>query len=182
MNIIISSIDKILNFGKTNSLQALVFGTSCCAEELQQGAYSDFEQENSTHPVFTTNPKQADLLICTGTLTVESASHLLNLYNQMPKPAYVIAMGSCACSGGMFSDSYTAIQGIDKVLPVDIYLPGCPPKAEALFEALQKLKEDIKSESFIKKKEGQKACGKPVFDDTKDVESLNREHFGTTKP
>lgn len=182
MNVIISSVKEILDFGKANSLRAIAFGTSCCAEELQQALYGDFHFEEFNSHIFTNNPKEANLLICAGPINVKMASCLKNIYNKMSKPSYVIAMGVCACSGGMFSDSYTGIQGIDKILPVDIYLPGCPPKPEALFDAIKKLQNSIITEKQTTEKEGVKADLTTIFDDTKHVESPNTKDLEVAKP
>ena len=104
--------------------------------------------------VFRGSPRQADLLICAGTITHKMAPVLLRLYEQMPEPKYVIAMGACTCGGGMFAEnSYSVVKGIDKIIPVDIYLPMCPPKPEALLDAIRKLQKKIKKESILTRKE-----------------------------
>lgn len=182
MNVIVSSVDKILNFGKANSLWPLTFATSCCEIELIHTALADFDIARFGSEVFRGSPRQADLLICAGTITAKMAPCLINLYNQMAEPKYVIAMGACTCSGGMFSDSYNVIQGIDRILPVDIYLPGCPPKPEALIDALIKLQKGIKNESILKRKEELKRHSMPFLDDIENVEGLNIEYFGVDKP
>ncbi len=150
-----STFDDIYNFARANSLSPLVFATSCCGAEVMSAAYSDSDANLSgTDIAYTCSPKQADLLIVAGTITHKVAPELLKLYKQMPEPKYVIAMGACACSGGMFcKNSYSVVYGVDKILPVDIYLPMCPPKPEALFDALTKLQAKIKSESlYLRKK------------------------------
>lgn len=150
MNIIVSSIDFILNWGRANSLWPLTFATSCCGIEMMQSSASNYDIARFGSEVFRATPRQADLLICAGTITHKMAPALLKLYKQMPEPKYVIAMGACACSGGMFEkDSYSVIKGIDKIIPVDIYLPMCPPKPEALFDAVKKLQEKIKTETIL---------------------------------
>lgn len=154
MNIIVTSIDYFLNFAKANSLWPLTFATSCCGIEMMHSAMADYDIARFGSEVFRASPRQADLLICAGTITLKMAPFLVRLYNQMPEPKYVIAMGACTVSGGMYnSDSYSVVKGIDKVIPVDIYLPGCPPKPEALMDALIKLQNKIKSESFTVKKD-----------------------------
>ncbi len=181
MNVIISSIDKILNFGKANSLWPLAFSASCCGIELAQAAYSGCVFTGSKSDIFKTSPRQADLLICAGTITEKMAPVLKKLYLQMPEPKYVIAMGACAISGGVFSDSYSVIQDIDSILPVDIYLPGCPPDARALFDAIEKLKNGIRDNTVLKRKEELKAH-RPGFQDVPDnVEGLTVEYFGVDK-
>lgn len=182
MNVIVSSVNKILNFGKANSLWPLTFATSCCGIEMMHTAFADFDIARFGSEVFRGSPRQADLLICAGTVTVKMAPCLINLYNQMAEPKYIIAMGACACSGGMFSDSYGVIQGIDSILPVDIYLPGCPPKPEALINALIKLQNGIKNEDSAKRKEELGQHYNATIRDIKNVEGLNIEYFGVDKP
>ena len=177
MNVIISSIDRILNFGKANNLQGLVFGMSCCSNELNDAAFRGIDFSSCGLELSEKSPKQADLLICTGTITTKTASQLINIYKQMPKPKYVIAFGSCAADGGDFSSSYNAIQGIEKVLPVDITLKGCPPKLEDLIEAVEKLKNDIKNQTFLKRQEEIKQDYESLLDGLDDVNDIKIERF-----
>lgn len=150
MNVIVSSIDFILNWGRANSLWPLTFATSCCGIEMMQSSASNFDIARYGSEVFRGSPRQADLLICAGTITHKMSPALLKLYLQMLEPKYVIAMGACACGGGMFTqDSYSVVKGIDKIIPVDIYLPMCPPRPEALFDAILKLQKNIKKESIL---------------------------------
>lgn len=152
MNIIVTSIDYILNWSRANSLWPLSFATSCCGIEMMQTVASNNDIARFGSEIFRGSPRQADLLICAGTITHKMAPALLKLYEQMPEPKYVIAMGACTCGGGMFSEtSYSVVKGIDKIIPVDIYLPMCPPKPESLLDAIQKLQKQIKSESIIKR-------------------------------
>lgn len=152
MGIIVSSIDYILNWSRANSLWPLTFATSCCGIEMMQTVASDNDIARFGSEVFRGSPRQADLLICAGTITHKMAPVLLRLYQQMPEPKYVIAMGACTCGGGMFCDtSYSVIKGIDKIIPVDIYLPMCPPRPEALIDAIRKLQNKIKKESILKR-------------------------------
>lgn len=154
MNIIISSIDQVLNWSRANSLWPLTFATSCCGIEMMQTVASDNDIARFGSEVFRGSPRQADLLICAGTITHKMAPVLLKLYQQMPEPKYVIAMGACTCGGGMFAEtSYSVVNGIDKIIPVDIYLPMCPPRPEALIDALRKLQNKIKKESVLERKE-----------------------------
>ena len=150
MNVILSSVDFVLNWGRSNSLWPFTFATSCCGIELMQTSASNFDIARFGSEVFRATPRQADLLICAGTITHKMAPALLKLYKQMPEPKYVIAMGACACGGGMFAeDSYSVVKGIDKIIPIDIYLPMCPPKPEALLDAIIKLQKKIKTESVV---------------------------------
>ena len=154
MGIIVASIDYVLNNARANSLWPLTFATSCCGIEMMQTVASDNDIARFGSEVFRGSPRQADLLICAGTITHKMAPVLLRLYEQMAEPKYVIAMGACTCGGGMFCDtSYSVIKGIDKIIPVDIYLPMCPPRPEALLDAIRKLQDKIKNESILKRKE-----------------------------
>lgn len=153
MNVIVTSIDFILNWSRANSLWPLTFATSCCGIEMMQTVASHNDIARFGSEVFRGSPRQADLLICAGTITHKMAPALLRLYEQMAEPKYVIAMGACTCGGGMFCEtSYSVIRGIDKIIPVDIYLPMCPPKPEALLDAIKKLQTNIKKESILDRK------------------------------
>jgi len=153
MNIIFSTLDYILNWSRSNSLWPLTFATSCCGIEMMHTITSNNDIARFGSEVFRGSPRQADLLICAGTITYKMAPVLKRLYEQMAEPKYVIAMGTCTCGGGMFNNtSYSVVNGIDKIIPVDIYLPMCPPKPEALLDALQKLQKKIKKESFLQRK------------------------------
>ena len=153
MNVIVTSIDYILNWSRANSLWPLTFATSCCGIEMMQTVASNNDISRFGSEIFRGSPRQADLLICAGTITHKMAPALLRLYEQMPEPKYVIAMGACTCGGGMFAEtSYSVIKGIDKIIPVDIYLPMCPPKPESLLDAIKKLQKDIKKESILERK------------------------------
>ena len=154
MNIIVTTIDYILNWSRANSLWPFTFATSCCGIELMQTTASNNDIARFGSEVFRNSPRQADLLICAGTINHKMAPVLLKLYQQMAEPKYVIAMGACACGGGMFCDNtYSVVNGIDKIIPVDIYLPMCPPRPEALLDAIRKLQKKIKTETITKRKE-----------------------------
>ena len=154
MNIILTSIDKVLNWSRANSLWPLTFATSCCGIEMMQTVGADNDIARFGSEVFRGSPRQSDLLICAGTITHKMAPVLLRLYEQMAEPKYVIAMGACTCGGGMFAEtSYSVVNGINKIIPVDIYLPMCPPKPEALIDAIRKLQDKIKNESIITRQE-----------------------------
>ncbi len=130
-----TKVDWLLNWPRKNSLWYLLFATACCGIELMQtgGPRTDLDRFGM---VFRASPRQADLLLVAGSITYKMAEPVRRLYDQMPEPKYVLSMGSCANCGGLFQRSYSVVKGIDKVLPVDIYLPGCPPRPEALNEAL----------------------------------------------
>ena len=152
MNVIISSIDFIYNWGRSNSIWPMTFATSCCGIEMMQTSAANFDIARFGSEVFRATPRQADLLICAGTITHKMAPAMLKLYQQMPEPKYVIAMGACTCGGGMFGDSYSVVKGIDKVIPVDIYLPMCPPTPSALLDAIIKLQKKIRKETILNRK------------------------------
>lgn len=148
MNVIVTSIDFVYNWARSNSIWPLTFATSCCGIEMMQTSAANFDIARFGSEVFRATPRQADLLICAGTITHKMAPALLKLYQQMPEPKYVIAMGACTCGGGMFTDSYAVVNGIDKIIPVDIYLPMCPPKPEALLDSIIKLQKKIRKETI----------------------------------
>ena len=147
-NVVLTSVDDLYNWAKLSSLWPLLFGTACCFIEFAAliGSRFDFDRFGL---VPRSSPRQADLLITAGTITMKMAPALVRLYEQMPEPKYVIAMGACTITGGMFSvDSPTAVRGVDKLIPVDIYLPGCPPRPEAIVDAIIKLRKKISNESI----------------------------------
>lgn len=153
MNIVLTSIDFILNWSRANSLWPLTFATSCCGIEMMQTVASNNDIARFGSEVFRGSPRQADLLICAGTITHKMAPALLRLYEQMPEPKYVIAMGACTCGGGMFKEtSYSVVNGVDKIIPVDVYLPMCPPKPESLIDAIRTLQTKIKQETILERK------------------------------
>jgi NADH-quinone oxidoreductase subunit B len=145
-----TTVDKILNWARANSEWYLLFGLACCAIELMQtgGPRADVDRFGA---IPRATPRQSDLMIVAGTLTYKMGLRLKLLYEQMPEPKYVISMGSCATCGGLFSLAYSVMKGVDKIVPVDFYIPGCPPRPEALTEALLMLQEKIKRERFLVK-------------------------------
>ncbi len=150
-NIILTSLDDLHNWARLSSLWPLLYGTACCFIEFAAliGSRFDFDRFGL---VPRSSPRQADLLIVAGTVTMKMAPALVRLYEQMPEPKYVIAMGACTITGGMFSaDSPTAVRGVDKLIPVDLYLPGCPPRPEAIFDAVIKLRKKVGNESFTER-------------------------------
>lgn len=151
-NIILTSFDTVLNWARSNSLWPLSSGLACCAIEMMSAAAARFDLSRFGYEVFRASPRQADLLIVAGTLTWSMAGPLKRLYEQMPEPKYVIAMGSCANSGGPFVDSYSVVPGVDKILPVDVYIPGCPPRPEALIHGMLELKRKIKNPEAARRK------------------------------
>lgn len=147
-NVILTTVDDLHNWARLSSLWPLLYGTACCFIEFAAliGSRFDFDRFGLLPR---STPRQADLLILAGTLNMKMAPATLRLYEQMPDPKYVIAMGACMITGGMFSmDSPTAVRGADKILPIDVYIPGCPPRPEAIMDAIIKLRKKISSESL----------------------------------
>ncbi|MEG5035799.1 photosynthetic/respiratory NAD(P)H-quinone oxidoreductase subunit K [Microcoleus sp. AT3-D2] len=147
-NVILTTVDDLYNWARLSSLWPLLFGTACCFIEFAAliGSRFDFDRFGL---VPRSSPRQADLIITAGTITMKYAPILVRLYEQMPEPKYVIAMGACTITGGMFSmDSTTAVRGVDKLIPVDVYIPGCPPRPEAIIDAIIKLRKKIANDSM----------------------------------
>jgi len=147
-NVILTTLDDLHNWARLSSLWPLLYGTACCFIEFAAliGSRFDFDRFGL---VPRSSPRQADLLIVAGTVTMKMGPALVRLYEQMPEPKYVIAMGACTITGGMFSaDSTTAVRGVDKLIPVDLYLPGCPPRPEAIFDAVIKLRKKVGNEAL----------------------------------
>lgn len=147
-NVVLTTVDDLYNWARLSSLWPLLYGTACCFIEFAAliGSRFDFDRFGL---VPRASPRQADLIITAGTVTMKMAPALVRLYEQMPDPKYVIAMGACTITGGMFSvDSPSAVRGVDKLIPVDVYLPGCPPRPEAIIDAIIKLRKKISNESM----------------------------------
>ncbi len=147
-NVILTTVDDLYNWAKLSSLWPMLYGTACCFIEFAAliGSRFDFDRYGL---VPRSSPRQSDLIITAGTITMKMAPALVRLYEEMPEPKYVIAMGACTITGGMFSsDSTTAVRGVDKLIPVDVYIPGCPPRPEAIFDAIIKLRKKVSNESL----------------------------------
>ena len=159
--ILLTKVEDLLNWGRKNSTWYLLFGTACCAIELMQtgGPRGDLERFGSAPRA---TPRQADLIIVAGTITYKMATRVKILYEQMPEPKYVISMGSCSNCGGLFQLAYSVCDGVDKVIPVDVYVPGCPPRPEALIEGLLAIQKKMATErGWLKRvwSKGRKAVG-----------------------
>lgn len=149
-NFVFAKADDVINWSRKNSLWWLLFALACCGIELMQtgGVRSDLDRFGS---VFRATPRQSDLMIVAGTLTLKMARRMRVLYDQMAEPKWVIAMGSCANCGGLFQLSYSVVRGADKIVPVDVYIPGCPPRPEALTQGIIELQHKIEASKVLRK-------------------------------
>jgi NADH-quinone oxidoreductase subunit B len=143
-NVITTSLDKLVNWSRSRSIWPMTFGLACCAIEMMATGAARFDLDRFG-VLFRASPRQADCIVIAGTVTKKMLPAIRTVYEQMPEPKYVIAMGACACSGGVF-DTYSVVQGIDEALPVDVFIPGCPPRPEGLLFGLIKLQEKIMKE------------------------------------
>ncbi len=146
--VIVTSLEELYNWGRRNSVWPLQFGLACCAIEMIATTMARFDIARFGSEVFRPSPRQADLMIVSGTVTKKMVPQIVRLYNQMAEPKYVIAMGACAISGGPFKQGYNVLKGIDRYIPVDVHIPGCPPRPEALLHALMTLQKLIGSQSL----------------------------------
>lgn len=147
-SVVITTLDKIYNWGRRYSAWPMMFGLACCAIEMICTAASRFDFARFGMEVMRPSPRQSDVMIVSGTVTKKMAPLLVRLYNQMPEPKYVVSMGACSSSGGPFKEGYSVVAGIDQFLPVDVYIPGCPPTPQALLFGLMKLQEKMDSQSI----------------------------------
>jgi len=149
-NILVTTVDAALNWARKSSLWPVTAFTACCTFEFIGASSSRFDIARFGMEVVRASPRQADLLICGGTLTWKMAPQIKRIYDQMPEPKWVIAMGACAISGGIFHDSYAGVPGYNRLLPVDVYIPGCPPRPETLLAGIESLRKKISKESIKK--------------------------------
>lgn len=175
-NVILTTLDDLYNWARLSSLWPLLYGTACCFIEFAAmiGSRFDFDRFGL---IPRSSPRQADLIILAGTLNMKMSAPTLRLYEQMPEPKYVIAMGACMITGGMFSaDSPTAIRGADKILPIDVYIPGCPPRPEAIMDAIIKLRKKMSNESIQER--GKIKHTHRYYSITHNMKSVPRIHTG----
>ena len=143
-----TSLETLYNWGRKNSIWPLQFGLACCAIEMIATSMARYDLARFGAEVFRTSPRQADLMIVAGTVTKKMAPQVVRLFNQMPEPKYVIAMGACAISGGPFKQGYNVLKGIDRYIPVDVHIPGCPPRPEALLHSIMTLQRKIAAQKL----------------------------------
>lgn len=163
----ITTIDKIYNWGRRSSIWPMMFGLACCAIEMICTAASRYDFSRFGMEVMRPSPRQADLMIVSGTVTKKMIPNIVRLYNQMPEPKYVVAMGACASGGGPFKEGYNVVSGVDNYVPVDVYIPGCPPTPQALLHGLITLQKKIDTQSIRQvrwyQKEGSEVIPVPVL-------------------
>jgi len=147
-NVFITTLDKLYNWGRKRSVWPLMFGLACCAIEMISTAAGRFDLDRFGMGLMRASPRQADLMIVSGTVTKKMVPQIVRLYNQMAEPKYVLSMGACATGGGPFKEGYNVVSGIDKFLPVDVYVPGCPPTPQVLLNGMLKLHEKMEKQSI----------------------------------
>ena len=149
VNVAVASLDKLIDWGRSNSLWPLTFATSCCGIEFMAVAAARYDMARFGFEITRNSPRQADVLLVNGTITSKMAPVVKRLYDQMADPKYVIAIGGCAISGGPFTKSYHVVKGVDKIIPVDVYCPGCPPRPESFLYAMMQLQRKVRVENFF---------------------------------
>ena len=147
--VVLTTADELIDWGRSNSVWSLALGTSCCAIEFMALGAGRYDMARFGFEVTRNSPRQADLLLVLGTITYRMAPLMKRLYDQMAEPKYVVAVGGCTISGGPFIKSYNVVRGIDQIIPVDVYIPGCPPRPEAFYYGLMQLQRKIKVERFL---------------------------------
>ena len=148
-NVVVGSLDELINWGRSNSLWPLTFATSCCGIEFMSVGAARYDMARFGFEVARASPRQADFIMVAGTIVHKMAPVLKRLYDQMAEPKYVIAVGGCAVSGGPFKNSYHVLKGVGEILPVDVYIPGCPPRPEALLYGMMQLQRKVKAERYF---------------------------------
>ena len=147
-NVALTTLSQLYNWGRSRSTWPLLFGLACCAIEMIATAASRYDLSRFGMEVMRASPRQADLLIVSGTVTKKMVVPIVRIFNQMPEPRYALAMGACASGGGPFKEGYNVVSGIDKYIPVDVYVPGCPPRPEQIINGVLKIQQLVESESL----------------------------------
>ncbi|MGD2161840.1 MAG: NADH-quinone oxidoreductase subunit B [Anaerolineales bacterium] len=182
----ITTLDKLYNWGRRNSVWPMMFGLACCAIEMICVAASRYDFSRFGMEVMRPSPRQSDLMIVSGTVTKKMIPQIVRLYNQMPEPKYVLAMGACASGGGPFKEGYNVVSGVDKFVPVDVYVPGCPPTPQALLHGLITLQEKIDKQSIQSVRWYGKEASEPIpipilgpdLIDPRDIPSFEQKRAG----
>jgi NADH-quinone oxidoreductase subunit B len=188
--IAITTLDRIYNWGRRSSVWPMMFGLACCAIEMICVAASRYDFSRFGMEVMRPSPRQSDLMIVSGTVTKKMIPQIVRLYNQMPEPKYVLAMGACASGGGPFKEGYNVVSGVDKFIPVDVYVPGCPPTPQALLNGLIKLQEKIDKQSIRTVRWYKRQASEPIpipvlgpdLIDLRDIPVFAAEQTSTAKP
>ena len=149
VNCVLGTLDQMINWGRSNSLWSLTFGTSCCGIEFMSVGCARYDFSRFGFEVTRNSPRQADLIMVAGTITHKMAPAFKRLYDEMAEPKYVVAVGGCTISGGPFKSSYNVVKGIEEIVPVDVYIPGCPPRPEAMFYGMMQLQRKINAQKFF---------------------------------
>jgi len=158
----VTTLDRIYNWGRRSSVWPMLFGLACCAIEMVCTAASRFDLARFGMEIMRPSPRQTDLMIVSGTVTKKMVPQIVRLYNQMPEPKYVLAMGACASGGGPFKEGYTVVSGVDQFIPVDVYVPGCPPTPQALLHGLIAVQKKVDTESLRQVRWYRKQASEPI--------------------
>ena len=174
-NVVVGKLDEVINWGRSNSVWPLACATSCCGIEFMASAGAHYDIARFGMEVVRNSPRQADLMVVAGTIVHKMGPLLRRVYDQMAEPKYVVAMGACAISGGPFVNSYHVINGADKIIPVDVYIPGCPPRPESLFYGLLQLQRKIKVEQFFGNQRRVRSYNSATLIDPKTGEAIDTQ-------
>lgn len=177
----ITTLDKIYNWGRRSSIWPMMFGLACCAIEMICAATSRFDFSRFGMEIMRPSPRQADLMIVSGTVTKKMIPQIVRLYNQMPEPKYVLAMGACASGGGPFKEGYNVVSGVDDYIPVDVYVPGCPPTPQALLNGLIMLQKKIDTQSIADVRWYRKGADQPLVVPVLGPDIMDPNQYGLIK-